>query len=383
MDQKTQFALKAIKGGNFRSLCREYGISPTTGYKWKQRFLEEGLSGLEEKSRRPKTNPTELKEDVVCEIIRLKNLYPYWGPEKIQAVYRRENNHRTPSLSSFKRVLQKAGLVNKRRRKARQNAENARIFTGRKAEKCNDIWTIDFKGCWKNSGGEHHEPLTLRDEYSRYVLLVRDLPRMGTEEVREAMELVFEKYGIPGAIRSDNGTPFASSNGILGLSRLSAWWMALGIDLERGRPSCPQDNGSHERFHGDIARELRTMKVDEQQSAYEVWRDQYNHVRPHQALGQKTPGEIYQKSDRKFEGMPPDFEYEGMERRKVMNRGAIKFHRKQVFLSEALIGWSVGLAANQDDDFRLDVYFSSLRIGELDMRGRGCFLRSTDLATSM
>jgi len=378
MDQKIEFSLRAIKGENFRALCREYEISRTTGYKWKQRFLEKGVSGMSEKSRRPKNSPGGLKEEQTCEIIRLKNNYPFWGPEKIQAVYRREKGNATPSLSSFKRVLERAGMV-KKKRPRKNSDESGRIFSGRKAKASNEIWTIDFKGGWKNKYSEYHEPLTLRDEYSKFVFLIRDLTDLRTESVREAMEEIFGKYGLPQAIRSDNGSPFASNNGILGLSRLSAWWMALGIDLERGRPACPQDNGAHERFHGDISRELKTMKNDAQQSVYEEWRDQYNQVRPHQALGQKTPNEVYEKSKRRFEGTPEDFEYSGKEARKVMSRGGIKYRGNFIFISEALIGWSVGLAANEEDDFFLDVYFSSLLIGRLDMKGeKGVFLRVTE-----
>jgi transposase InsO family protein len=250
MNQKTEFVLKAQQTENFRALCREYGISPKTGYKWMQRMLTHGLEGLNDESRRPRTSPEALAEEVVCRIVRLKERHRTWGPRKIRELYERQWGG-TPSESSFKRVLERAGMTEKKR--VRKAGQSGRITSKPKAEAPNDVWTVDLKGWWNDPQGRC-EPLTVRDEFSRFVLEARSLPNARTEHVRNCFESLFERHGLPSVIRSDNGTPFASVQGLLGLTKLSAWWIALGIDLERGRPGCPQDNGAHERMHRDLGR---------------------------------------------------------------------------------------------------------------------------------
>ena len=207
-----------------------------------------------EESRRPKSSPEQLAEREVCEIIRLKMAHLPWGPRKIRELYRRRHGE-AASESTFKRVLERAGLTQKRRK--RRSTEAGRLCSGRRASAPNEIWTVDFKGWWR-SHGKRCEPLTVRDEHSRYLLELGALEDARSETVRKSFERLFERQGLPGAIRSDNGVPFASVRALLGLSRLSAWWVALGIDLERGRPGHPQDNGAHERMHGDISRGTRS-----------------------------------------------------------------------------------------------------------------------------
>ena len=255
MEQRIEFALKAMRTLNFRALCQEYGISTKTGYKWKERFLRKGFSGMEEESRRPKSHSEQLPEEQLCEVVRLKLGHLSWGPRKIRELYLRRHGE-VASESTFKRVLERAGLTEKRRH--RRARETGRLCSGRRGGAPNEVWTVDFKGWWR-SRGKRCEPLTVRDEYSRYVLEVRALEDARTETVRKTFEQLFERQGLPGAIRSDNGSPFASVQGLLGLSRLSAWWVVLGIDLERSRPGHPQDNGAHERMHRDISRELEAL----------------------------------------------------------------------------------------------------------------------------
>jgi putative transposase len=362
MNQRTEFVLKAIKTDNFLELCREYGISSKTGYKWKERFLEQGLSGLKELSRRPKSSPEGLDEAVVCEIIRLKQRHRYWGPRKIRKVYERLHEQ-SPSESSFKRVLERAGLVQPRRLRARH--QSGRLFTGRKATAANEVWTVDFKGWWY-AQGQRCEPLTVRDEFSRYVLELRAMADARGQSVRVCFERLFERHGMPEAIRSDNGAPFASEQGVLGLSRLSAWWVVLGIDLERGRPGCPQDNGGHERLHLDVERELRGAELTEQQAGFDEWRGTFNQERPHEALGMKCPAEVYSNSERKYEGTPDDLEYSGMDARKVAKWGSISWASRWVFISGALAGWSVGL--EHCGQGRHNVWFGRLLLGQLEER---------------
>ena len=371
MNQRVEFVLQALRTENFRELCREYGISAKTGYKWKERFLECGLSGMMEESRRPKSSPGGLEEAVVCEIIRLKQRRRHWGPRKLRDLYRRAHGQ-APSESSFKRVLARAGLVEPRR--LRKRTEAGRLFTGRRAQEPNEVWTVDFKGWWYTPEGRC-EPLTVRDEASRYVLELRRLADARTETVQVCFERLFERYGIPGAIRSDNGSPFANVEGVLGLTRLSAWWVALGIDLERGRPGCPQDNGGHERLHLDIGRELEAHRLGADQNELEQWRRVFNEERPHEALGMRYPAEVYRPSERSYGGTPEDLEYPGMDSRRVLSHGCIGWKNQRAFISTALGGWSVGVEPSGADHW--NVWFGRLLLGQLE-GSTAIFVRATE-----
>ena len=360
MEQRMEFALKAMQTLNFRTLCREYGISTKTGYKWKERFVREGLAGMAEQSRRPNGSPEALPEEEVCEIVRLKLAHGSWGPRKIRELYRRRHGE-VASESSFKRILERAGLTQKRRRRGAKEA--GRLSTGREGSAPNEVWTVDFKGWWR-SRGRRCEPLTVRDEQSRYVLEVRALEDARSKTVRKSFERLFERYGLPQAIRSDNGSPFATINALLGLSRLSVWWVALGIDLERGRPGHPQDNAAHERMHKDISHEIEALGQCDQDSL-DLWRQTFNYERPHEALGMRTPGEVYRPSERKYEGTPDDLDYPEMCPRRVSKDGVIKLDGESLFLSTALAGWCVGLKPIETE--LMEVWFGRLLLGQVDL----------------
>lgn len=362
MNQKTEFVLAALTTENFRALCKEFGISAKTGYKWKERFLQEGMEGLNELSRKPKQSPKGLGEEVVCRIIRIKKKHVGWGPRKIRAIYAKAHG-KAPSESSFKRIFEKAGYTEKRLTRKRETS--GRLYTGRKAVHPNEIWTVDFKGWWYGLGGGRCEPLTVRDEYSRFVLELRQLPDAKGSSVRAAFERLFEKHGLPEAIRSDNGAPFANAGSLLGLTRLSAWWLALGIDLERGRPGCPQDNGAHERLHLDMCRDLEKKKLGERQAELDEWKRSFNEERPHEALGMKMPADVYKKSSRSYAGSPTDLRYEKMDTRKVHSTGTIQWAGHYFRLSSALGGWSVGVQAAKSAHL-WNVWFGRLLIGQLD-----------------
>ena len=359
MNQRIEFALRALETENFRALCREYGISPRVGYKWRDRLLEEGMWRLSEKSRRPKTTPGSLREEEVCRIVALRVRHKHWGARKLQEIYRRRHGE-APSESSFKRVIERAGLVEKRRK--RKASQGGSIGGDRRAGSANEVWTIDFKGWWHDAQGRC-EPLTVRDEWSRYLLELRALENARMETVRACFERLFERHGLPQAIRSDNGTPFSSSRSLLGLSKLSAWWVALGIDLLRGRPAHPQDNGAHERMHKDIAREVEGTPYPDRQAALDVWRKQFNEERPHESLGMKMPSELYTPSPRKWEGSPHQIDYQGLISRMVQASGHIRFEGQPFFLSSALHRWNVGLKPLGDGS--LEVYFAKLLLGHL------------------
>jgi transposase InsO family protein len=360
MDQRIEFALKALRTDNFRALCAEYHISAQTGYKWRERLLQHGWAGLEEQSRRPHGHADQLAEGEVCEIVRLKQAHRHWGPRKIRELYLRRHGQ-AASESSFKRVLERAGLTEPRRRRQRA-AQAGRLWSGTRGQEPNEVWTVDFKGWWYDGQGQRCEPLTVRDEYSRYVLELRRMADARTATVRQCFEGLFERHGLPGAIRSDNGTPFAHVNGLLGLSRLSAWWVALGIDLERGRPGHPQDNGAHERMHRDIRMELEPSTAE--QAALDLWRQEFNHERPHEALGMKCPAEVYQPSQRPYAGTPEDLDYPGLASRRVNKDGIIRWVGANLFITTSLAGWSVGL--KQLGCGRLEVWFGRLLLGWLD-----------------
>lgn len=372
INQRTEFALKALQEGvNFSGLCQEYGISRKTGYKWLERYRQEGAHGLQDGSRRPQASPRKLGEDEILRIVRLHERHSAWGPKKIRELYARQYDNK-PSLSTFKRVFERAGWTRKRPR--RRSSDAGRLCTQRKASKPNDVWTVDFKGWWHTNDGSRCEPLTVRDEHSRYILEIRAMASARTEAVREVFEKLFERHGLPQAIRSDNGTPFAAASSLLGLSRLSTWWVALGIDLERGRPGKPQDNGGHERMHRDICEQLQScarQDLEQQQASFDIWRQTFNEERPHEALGMKTPAQVYQNSQRPYEGTPADLIYEGMLTRRVHKTGTVHFENGVYRLSTSLGGWSVGI--HPTGNGRYQVYFAELRLGELDINEKAFF----------
>jgi len=370
MDTKTEFVLRAMRqDSDFCGLCREFGISRKTGYKWKERFLEDGLTGLVERSRRPANSPNQLGEDQVCRIVRLKQAHPHWGPRKLREVFAKQFTSETvPSESTFKRVLDKAGLVEHRRQRKCQET-GTRLTRAVVAERPNHVWTVDFKGWWYTLDRHRFEPLTIRDDYSRCVLCARALPSARSEVVREEFQRVFTQNGLPEIIRSDNGAPFAAVSSPLGLTRLSAWWLTLGIDLDRIRPGKPQENGAHERMHRDMARELESAaEVDlvKQQASLDVWVKAFNNERPHEALGMKVPRDVYVTSSRPFDPNPVQLVYPfHYEVRKVTTAGCISIDRVDIMISQALSGLHVGL--EQIGGNRYSMWFCRLHLGELDL----------------
>lgn len=363
-EARTKFVRLAQEPGvNLAQLCREHGISRKTGYKWLERARQEGLRGLREHSRRPRCSPERLDESTICMLGRLKLAHPRWGPRKIRQLYARAYGG-APSLSSCHRILRKLGLVQPRRRRVR------RPWSSVAAEPVvrgpNDLWTVDFKGWWRSHDGRRCEPLTVRDAYSRQVLAVVVMTRSSGEEVRGVFEGLFRRHGLPRAIRSDNGSPFASATAPLRLSKLAAWWLSLGIDPVRGRPGCPQDNGAHERMHGDIAAEVsQHVQPDRaaQQAALDLWRREYNEVRPHEALQGRCPAEVYRPSDRRYEEQRPEYPA-GHHVRRVCSHGCIKWNGQTIFLTTAIAGHDVGLRLTATHICELWLYH--MLIGTID-----------------
>ncbi len=382
-DVRREFVTKALQGGvSFAMLCREYGISRKTGYKWKERAVADGLNALAEHSRRPRRSPRQLDEDQTCALIRLKLRHPQWGPKKLCLVYARQ--HATvPSVSSCHRVLRRAGLVQSRPR--RIHRPMARLQSAVVAGEPNDVWTVDFKGWWRLGNGARCEPLTIRDAFSRFLLAVRLPGGTDTASVRPEFERAFQLYGLPRMIHSDNGSPFASHKGPLGLSALSAWWVSLGIELDRGRPAHPQDNGAHERMHRDLEVELaQRVQPDAgaQQAACDVWRQEFNWERPHEALDGRCAGEVYRKSTRALPQSTAPLDYgAGFFPRRISGHGTLKWRQETIFVSNALAGLTVGLKLSGPNE--LQVWLNYLLVGSIELQTnsfRGAPSRPTEAA---
>ena len=367
MNLKREFIFKSFnKGQSFTELCREYGISTKTGYKWKERFLEGGFPALEEQSRRPDNNGKETPEAVAVELIRIKNLHKKWGAAKILQVYK--NNHPgeyAPVRSTVENIFRRAGFIEQRKR--RRNKTTNRIQSRVVPAQSNQVWTVDFKGWWYTKNKEKCEPLTVRDEYSKYILCIKILEKGDTFYVKKAFEELFEKFGLPAVIRSDNGPPFASSFNALGLSKLAVWWMSLGIKLDRIDPGCPYQNGGHERMHRDMKDELEGQidgNLNEHQRVFDQWREEFNTIRPHEALGMKTPSKVYIKSEKKYEPEDVLIVYgKGYKSRMVNDRGFCNYKSKRIFIGNPFAGYNVGIKEIEDET---EIWFDDFQIGTVD-----------------
>lgn len=369
MDSRTRVVLAALsKGANLSALCREEHISRRILYKWMQRFKEEGATGLEDRPRGPRPQPPDIEVPVLLELARLRELHPSWGADKLRVLLGKAfPGLSLPSSRTLHRALKLMGKVRPRRNR---RPGQLRLEQEMPPLAPNDVWSVDFKGWWHVRDGKRCDPFTLRDEFSRYVLAVKALPSLKGEGVQDVMEAVFEQHGLPQVIHSDNGRPFAASNGLCGLTKLSAWWLALGIDVDRSRPHHPQDNGAHERMHLDIRNELEVDPAWDlalQQDAFDHWRLVFNTIRPHAALGMQTPGEVYRTSPRPYPGRHPDVVYPPhMDVRPVRRRGTIRYLNRERYVTEALHGWSVGLERTTAG--RLRLWFGNVCLGETDER---------------
>lgn len=370
MSSKIEFVEKATKPkANISALCREYGISRQTGYKLLRRFKQRGYEGLEEESRRPKTTPLATAEDVIAAVLAIRKRHPRWGAKKLMVVLRRSLGEATPSARTVHRLLKRFGRIKPRRAKPTLSiVESAPKVV---AKKPNDVWTIDFKGWWRTGDGARVNPLTIRDAHSRFVLALELVENCTGELVRDVMLRLFRRYGLPSAIQCDNGSPFISSQAMGGLTKLSAWWVSLGIKLVRSRPASPQDNGAHERMHVDVAGDLESDPEDTvalQQRACRRWRQVFNHVRPHEALGQRTPAEVFKPSARKYGAQRALYPAEWVKRKVAIN-GLISVDGDDVFISTALYGYTVALEPYRGGGLRHRVWFYDMQIGEVEVAG--------------
>jgi len=369
MKEKEKFIDAVIKAEKpFKYICEDFGISEKTGHKWKNRFYEEGKLGLYEKSREAENHPNALPEDTVIAIIQLKTAHPYWGAKKILELFKKSRrNAEVPSLSSVNRILSKANLIKKRRVKP-VSVDCRRLHAHIQPQKVNDVWAIDFKGYWR-SDGEICEPFTVRELVSRKILCVKLMQSKSSEAVRAVMTELFKKYGLPKVIRSDNGTPFSSPNGVLSLTSLSAWWITLGITPDRTEKGSPGQNGSLERMHADISREIEGKVrggVLANQAVIDAWVEEYNSVRPNEAIGMKTPDEVFIPSERKYIGDYEEIEYPlGFLTRKVTAGGEIVLNSIRIAIGHSLKGLYIGLKPLENNSY--EAYLADFILGTVDM----------------
>ena len=366
MSSKIAFVEEATqKGANIASLCRKHGISRQTGYKMLRLFEKHGYEGLEERSRRPKSAPLATAEDIVAAILAERAKHPRWGARKLAVVLSRSFGELAPSERTVHRILKRFGQI-RMRRKPRQLSIVDKAPTV-VAARPNDVWTIDFKGWWRTLDGTRCDPLTVRDAYSRFVLALVLVPQCTGERVRSLMLGLFRKHGLPRAIQCDNGPPFISAHSRCGLTKLSAWWISLGIKIVRSRPASPQDNGGHERMHVDIAADLQAdpeSSFARQQRACDRWKQMFNHVRPHEALKNKTPAEVYKSSPTKILVRPTNYPLAWL-KRNVTGSGTVCVNKVQTFISTAVDGYQVGLQPLKG--LRWRVWFYDLAIAEIEL----------------
>lgn len=355
--------------------CRSFKISRKTGYKWLGRYNSEGLPGLADRSRRPSASPLRVSGDVVVRLLALRHRHKHWGPKKLRARLLREGcrPEAVPSVATVGRVLRRTGDSEAKGRGRPPRAVPTKPLL--RAERPNDVWTTDFKGWWRTQDGRRCEPLGIRDLCSRYILCLRPVKRRRVEDIRRIFEEVFARYGLPRVIRSDNGSPFASLVGPHGLTRLSAWWRTLGVKQERIVPGHPEQNGSHERMHRDLAREIEAQPaatLREEAGRLEQWREEYNTGRPHEALGMRVPGEVYCCSGRRLSDVTPYVYPSEYIQRRVRRDGCIQIGGRYVYVSSALDKLDVGLERLSDSGWR--VWFCDLIIREIDLQ-QGIFRR--------
>lgn len=350
-------------------LCRAYNISRQTGYKWLNRYEENGPKGLKDLPRAPGNQPNAVSEEITKLILQTRGDHSKWGPLKLRAWLERKNPRLAlPAPSTIGEILKRHGLTAPRRRRHRV-APYEKPFE--KCDRPNAVWCADFKGWFKTQDGARIDPLTISDAHSRFLIRCQAVPKTDGEHVWRIFEASFIEFGLPDAIRTDNGTPFAT-RALAGLSRLSVRWIRLGIRPERIAPGKPQQNGRHERMHLTLKIETASPSARNaraQQRRFEKFREEFNYERPHQALAQQTPATLYTASGRPYPPRLPEIEYRHtMLRRKVFKQGWFSWRKHCVFLSETLRGETVGL--EQVEDGVWQVWFGPLALVLIDERGR-------------
>ena len=368
MDQRTQFIADHLRDMlSLTELCELYGISRKTGYKWIDRYVRQGPAGLEERSRRPRRSPNATSEEIVGAILEARRRHPSWGGKKLLALLqRRHPRWSLPGRSTASDILSRHGMVPRRRQRRRighPGKPTSQILAP------NDVWSADYKGQFRVGDGRYCYPLTVADGFSRYLLGCQALPSTAVAEAKPIFMRLFHEYGLPKRIRSDNGVPFAT-NTLARLSTLSAWWVRLGILPELIEPGHPEQNGRHERMHRTLKAETARPAAGSlaaQQRRFNIFREEFNDERPHEALDNATPAACYTTSPRPMPERLPPLEYpDRFEVRYVSANGGIRWNSRWVNVSIVCVGEYVGLEEIADGVW--NVYFGPLRLGRLHER---------------
>ena len=369
MEERLQFVADALSDRYTMSeLCARYGVSRRVGYKWLARFNEEGRRGLRDRSRAPHHCPHAIPEELATLLCALREAHPAWGARKLLAVLQRRHPRRTrwPAASTAADLLARRGLVLKRR--TRRRVVHPGVVPLATAAP-NDLWTADFKGQFRTGDSRYCYPLTIADQHTRFLLTCHGVLSTETVRAKPIFERTFQEYGLPAAIRTDNGVPFATQ-ALHGLSYLNVWWMRLGIQHQRIHPGCPQENGAHERMHRTLKRHaVKPVQATcaKQQRQFEAFRLEYNTERPHEALGQETPGSRYTSSPRPYPRRLPAIDYPGhFLVKKVTTAGTFRFQHRLIYLANALVDQPIGL--EETDDGLWAIYFNTVLIGTMDER---------------
>ncbi len=344
VDQRLRFVARLLEGERMAELCREFEISRKTGYKIFHRFKDCGLKGLTDRSRRPYRQANQLPFQIEQRIVKLREDHPTWGAPKIREKLRRlDLGIALPAISTVHAVLDRHGLVTRGRRRSAYKAEGTQLS---RPTRPNELWCVDYKGEFMLSNRRYCYPLTITDFASRYLLSCDALEATKELHAFSVFERAFMDYGLPRAIRTDNGVPFASRTAFFGLSKLSVWWLRLGIALERIQPGQPQQNGRHERMHLTLKKEATKppgKNFLQQQAKFDRFVEEYNHARPHQALGMRYPGELYTPSARRYQGLPP-LEYPLHDATLTVTQcGRLCFGGRKINLSVVFAGQNVGV----------------------------------------
>ncbi|MEI9408476.1 IS481 family transposase [Mesorhizobium salmacidum] len=370
MEERLRFVARLLDGEGMSDVCREFGISRKTGYKIFNRYKDEGLEAVTDRSRRPVRYANQLPDQIERTIVATKQDKPHWGARKIREllVRRLAGDVRIPAKSTVHAVLDRHGLVSRARQRRRHHAKGTPLSS---AIAPNDLWCADFKGEFKLGNRQYCYPLTVTDQASRMILLCEAMETTREMPVIEAFVRLFAERGLPAAIRSDNGLPFASPNGLYNLSRLSVWWLRLGIGIERIRPGNPQENGRHERMHRTLKAETTRpprMNGLQQQARFDTFVSEFNGERPHEALDMRCPAELYTASSRAYDGLP-EIDYPFHDKDILVTAcGRICMHKKKINISTVMAGQRLGIT-EVDDGIWL-VSFMHYDLGYIDLEQR-------------
>ena len=369
MEERLQFVHDALSDRfTMAALCARYGVSRRIGYKWLARYEEDGRRGLGDRSRAPHHCPHRLGDEVAELLVAARQAHPFWGARKLLAVLApRHPRVRTwPAPSTVADLLVRRGLVHKRR--VRRPSVHPGVTRPTTAAS-NDLWTADFKGQFRTGDQAYCYPLTIADQHTRFLLACHGLRSTQTVTARPIFERAFRTFGLPIAIRTDNGVPFATQ-AIHGLSYLNVWWMRLGIQHQRSRPGCPQDNGAHERMHRTLKRQaIKPVRAHcaAQQRNFDAFRAEYNTERPHERLGQRTPASQYTPSPRPYPTRLPALAYPGhFLVKKITTGGTFRFHNRLLYLANAMVDQHIGL--EETDDGLWAIHFNTVLLATLDER---------------